>query len=266
MNNRQCEIVKNLENWFAQFWDDRSIKLIDDDGNYKKIPTNRFNACMMYIYENYVYSLEYPNRRNIKQYIYSDYIIIVEWYIAKCYEFDIVTINGLQILINRSSEYINSLKDFDNIKKSFIYRVIDINSNIDISNIDNSCLCISPDASINNINNNGLCNNIDNNDNNYINGCCNDINNNIANEGGELEGETIEKATAHVFDVTKKLYEAKQSALVNKLNDTPTGLIVNANNNNEFGLNYAKERIQEQVKARAALSVADVVASIEELN
>lgn len=249
MNNRQCEIVKNLENWFAQFWDDRSIKLIDDDGNYKKIPTNRFNACMMYIYENYVYSLEYPNRRNIKQYIYSDYIIIVEWYIAKCYEFDIVTINGLQILINRSSEYINSLKDFDNIKKSFIYRVIDINSSIDISSIDSSCLC-----------------NIDNNNDNN-NGCCNSINNNnIANEGGELEGKTIEKATAHVFDVTKKLYEAKQSALVNKLNDTPTGLIVNANNNNEFGLNYAKERIQEQVKARAALSVADVVASIEELN
>lgn len=249
MNNRQCEIVKNLENWFAQFWMDRNIQLIDDGGNYKRIPTNRFNACMMYIYENYVYSLEYPNRRNIKQYIYSDYIIIVEWYIAKCYEFDIVTINGLQILINRSSEYINSLKDFDNIKKSFIYSVIDINSNIDISSIDSSCLC-----------------NIDNNNDNN-NGCCNSINNNnIANEGGELEGETIEKATAHVFDVTKKLYEAKQSALVNKLNDTPTGLIVNANNNNEFGLNYAKERIQEQVKARAALSVADVVASIEELN
>lgn len=231
-------IINNLNEWFNNFWNERNIELIDSEGNYRKIATNRFNACMMYIYDNYIKTLEYINPKGFKQYIYSDYITIVEWYISKCYEYDIVSINGLQILINRGTDFLNSLKDLDNIKRCFIFGVIDNTINSSVVNNSSDYISIKKVCDINNIN-----------------GC---VDNNNIYSVIQLGGDEVEKATELTFDITKKLYQTRSDLMVNKLNDNPTGMIVNANNNNDFGLNYAKERIQETAKARLKISLNDL--------
>ena len=231
MDNRQCEIINNLNNWFEQFWSDRNVQLIDEEGNYKKIATNRFSACMMYIYDNYVSRLEYIDNKGIKQYLYIDYITILEWYISKIREYDIISLDGFQCLFNRSAQWFYNIRDnTDNISNSFIIDIIDISNNsvCDIDNINNS-VCCSNSSNSNNSNDIAV----------YLNG-------------------DKEKATLLLLDITKKLYRALQDMTANKLNDTPIGLVTNANNNNDIGLNYAKERIQETAKARQLISLNDL--------
>ena len=82
-------------------------------------------------------------------------------------------------------------------------------------------------------------------------------NNNINNSQVSLNTD-IEKATALLQNVTKKLFESITQSTVNKLNDTTIGLVTNANNNKDIGLMYAKERIQEQTKARLTIALNDL--------
>ena len=82
-------------------------------------------------------------------------------------------------------------------------------------------------------------------------------NNNINNSQVSINTD-IEKASLLLQNVTKKLFESITQSTVNKLNDTTIGLVTNANNNKDIGLMYAKERIQEQTKARLTIALNDL--------
>ncbi len=82
-------------------------------------------------------------------------------------------------------------------------------------------------------------------------------NNNINNSHVSINTD-MEKASLHLQNVTKKLFESITQSTVNKLNDSTIGLVTNANNNKDIGLMYAKERIQEQTKARLTIALNDL--------
>ena len=214
MTDRET-LIENLNTLFYTFW---SNKDIDIDNDYKSIPTNKYNACMMFLYEQYVNTLEIPNNRNQKKYSYIDYINLIEWYIAKSLDYNFISLYGFALLLNRSISWLYSVKNTDNIINMFV---------VDSNNINNNSVLL--------------------NDNNI------DINNRV--EGSQRD---VENATAPTIDATKKLFETIQQSTVNKLNDTPLGLVTNANNNKDIGLLYSKERIQEQAKARLTVSLADL--------
>lgn len=224
MTNRET-LINNLNSYFFSFWTNKGI---DIETEYKQIPTNRFNACMLYIYDNYINTLEIFNKsKGVKQYIASDYIVIIEWYISKCLDYDFISLNGACCLLNRDTSWINNLKfsDTQDYNNSFIFIVENNNS------VENSCI------DINNINS----------DNNYISDVVFDT-----TCGG------VENLRLLTQDITKKLFQTIQQSTVNKLNDTTIGLVTNANNNKDIGLMYAKERIQETAKARAMISLNDL--------
>ena len=216
MEDREI-LINKLNELFMGFWAYKGI-----DIEHEKVSTNKFNACMMYIYDTYIKNLEITNSKGIKQYFYLDYINIVEWYISKVLDYNFISIYGLALLINRSMEFLRLLNiGDDSIINSFI---IEINNN-DVNNY-NSRVCIESSNIYN-------------------------------NSPKEFEGER-EKATALIKGATQKAFETLQQSTVNKLNDTPLGLVTNANNNKDIGLMYAKERIQEQTKARLQISLKDL--------
>ena len=55
-------LINELNNAFYSFW---NSKAIDIETDYKAVPTNKYNACMMYIYQSYVSSLEITNSKGI---------------------------------------------------------------------------------------------------------------------------------------------------------------------------------------------------------
>lgn len=219
-------LINDLNSLFDQFWSDRDI-----DINNSKIPTNKYNACMIYLYDNYIYTLELYNPKGFKQYSYIDYINIVEWYITKSLEHDIISIYGLCLLLNRSLEFIRNIKylDSSDVCNSFI---IDIdNSIVNSSSIDN--------------------------DNNVVLKTISSSNNNSINSL-DCQPESLERVTILCKDITNKAFEYLQQSTVSKLNDTPLGIVTNANNNKDVGLLYAKERIQETAKARLIVALNDL--------
>ena len=230
------QLMNDLNCLFDSFIESKGIDL-----ETSKLTTNRFNAIMMYLYNSYVFKLEIVNNR-FKQYSYIDFCNLVEWYISKCLYLDIISIYGFCLLINKSMEWLNSLKYMspEEITKSFI---IDINTkNKDYINSKKEC---------------SIENNIINNPDVVLKTTCNSIDNSI-NSSQKLRDEVMENASLLLFDSIKKLYETLTQSTVNKLNDSQLGLIANANNNKDIGLNYAKERIEAQVKAKQSISLADL--------
>lgn len=225
------ELINELNNAFYSFWNSKEI---DIETDYKTIPTNKYNACMMYIYQSYVSSLEIINSKGIKQYNYMDYINLIEWYISKALEYNFISLYGFALLINRTTQFIYMIRDnSDNILNSFI---IESKYSDDINIIESV-----------NINNSSVVNNnID---------CDNSIEYNV--ESKTTSGG-VENVTALLISSTQKLFECIQQSTVSKLNDTTIGLVTNANNNKDIGLMYAKERIQETAKARLKISLNDL--------
>lgn len=225
------ELINELNNAFYSFWNSKEI---DIETDYKTIPTNKYNACMMYIYQSYVSSLEIINNKGIKQYNYMDYINLIEWYISKALEYNFISLYGFALLINRSTQFIYMIRDnSDNILNSFI---IESKYSDDINIIESV-----------NINNSSVVNNnID---------CDNSIEYNVESK---TTSSGVENVTALLISSTQKLFECIQQSTVSKLNDTTIGLVTNANNNKDIGLMYAKERIQETAKARLKISLNDL--------
>lgn len=190
------------------------------DLDNQKISTNRFNSIMMYLYDVYVSKLEVTSKKGFKQYSYIDYITLCNWYINKCLYLDIISLYGFCLLINRSMEWLSNLKFIDSkdILNSFI---------IDIDNINGNSV-LEQSSNIN------------------------------SNNSVDCQPVDAERVTILLIDITKKLYQTATQSTVNKLNDTTIGLVTNANNNKDIGLMYAKERIQEQAKARAQISLSDL--------
>ena len=213
------QLINDLNYLFDSFLESKGIDLENT-----KLTTNRFNAIMMYLYNSYVYKLEIPIKNGDKQYSYIDFINIVEWYISKCLYLDIISLYGFCLLINKSTTWLNALRYMspDEIVKSFII------DNININNKD----CINSKIEC-------------------------DIDNKIINSRVSLNGDN-ENVGLHIFEAVKKIYETLTQSTVNKLNDSQLGLIANANNNKDIGLNYAKERIEAQVKAKQSISLADL--------
>lgn len=233
------QLTNDLNMLFDSFIESKGIDLEN-----AKITTNRFNAIMMYLYNTYVHKLEIVNNR-FKQYSYIDFCNLTEWYISKCLYLDIISIYGFCLLINKSMEWLNNLKYMtpEEITKSFIIDIYNINTkNKDYINNKEECV---------------IDNNIIKNPDVVLNTTCNGIDNNITNSQ-KLRNEVMENASLLLFDSIKKLYETLTQSTVNKLNDSQLGLIANANNNKDIGLNYAKERIEAQAKARQSISLADL--------
>ena len=82
--------------------------------------------------------------------------------------------------------------------------------------------------------------------------------NNISDVVLNTTCDSVGNLTLPIIDVTNKVFEYLQQSTVSKLNDTPLGIVTNANNNKDIGLMYAKERIQETAKARAMISLNDL--------
>ena len=213
------QLMNDLNMLFNSFLESKNI-----DIENTKITTNRFNAIMMYLYNSYVYKLEIPIKNGDKQYSYIDFINLVEWYISKSLYLDIISLYGFCLLINKSTTWLNSLRYMtpNDITKSFIIDNIYINNK-------------------NSINSELKC----------------DIDNNFNNSQVSLNTDS-EKVGLRLFEAVKKIYETLTQSTVNKLNDSQLGLIANANNNKDIGLNYAKERIEAQVKAKQSISLADL--------
>ena len=213
------QLMNDLNMLFNSFLESKNI-----DIENTKITTNRFNAIMMYLYNSYVYKLEIPIKNGDKQYSYIDFINLVEWYISKSLYLDIISLYGFCLLINKSTTWLNSLRYMtpNDITKSFIIDNIYIN-NKDSINSELKC----------------------------------DIDNNFNNSQVSLNTDS-EKVGLRLFEAVKKIYETLTQSTVNKLNDSQLGLIANANNNKDIGLNYAKERIEAQVKAKQSISLADL--------
>ena len=233
------QLINDLNMLFDSFIESKGIDLENT-----KITTNRFNAIMMYLYNSYVYKLEIVNNR-FKQYSYIDFCNLIEWYISKCLYLDIISIYGFCLLINKSMEWLNSLKYMtpEELTKSFVIDIYNINTkNKDYINSKEKC---------------SIENDIINNPDVVLNTMCDSIDNNI-NSSQKLRDEVMENASLLLFDSIKKLYETLTQSTVNKLNDSQLGLIANANNNKDIGLNYAKERIEAQVKAKQSISLADL--------
>jgi len=207
---RKEELVNNLNNSFSSFWLSKNINIEED---FKSIPTNKFNACMMFVYTNYVNTLEIRSAKGIMKYNNIDFINLIEWYIAKSLDLDKISLFGFSLLINRNVSFLYDLKNnTDSILDFFDY---------------NNCIYDN------------------NNDHIYYN---NEVHLN----------EDREKITLPTVNATKKLFETIQYQTVSKLNDTTIGLVTNANNNKDVGLMYAKERIQEQAKAKALISLSEL--------
>lgn len=212
---------ENLDAYFASFWANKGGM---NENDFSKIPTNTFNACMIFIYENYVNTLEVLCSDGRKLYTALDFIDLCNWYISKSLECDKISIYGFSLLINRSVNFLYTIKNqSDNVKNSFIFETY--------NNISNS----------NNVNTNNI------------------ILDNINNAA--MDGE---KLTLPIIEVVQKLFESLQYSTVSKLNDSTIGLVTNANNNKDIGLMYAKERIQEQAKAKAFISLSELP-KLEEL-
>ena len=220
-------LFDDLNNLFDSFLDSKGIDL-----ETSKLTTNRFNSVMMYLYNSYVSKLEITNNRGIKQYSYTDFINLVEWYISKCLYLDLITLYGFCLLINRSMGFLNGLKYADDIEiqSNFIFDIDYNNNNSSVvdNNIYNSVSSINDSVESNNI---------------YM-----DLD-------GAAEGN---KASALCKAAIQKLYETLTQSTVNKLNDSTIGLIANANNNKDIGLMYAKERIEMQAKARQTIALSDL--------
>ena len=209
-------LIENLNNYFDGFWKFKGYEVNED---FSKIPTNTFNACMLYIYDNFVNTLEVVGKDGMKHYSALDFIQLCEWYISKCLECDKISIYGFSLLINRSMAFIHGVRNsVEYVQSAFIF---DIGNNYNIS-----------------------CNNTYN--------CNIEVNPRVS-----LNGDS-EKLTMHILDTVKKLFENLQYSTVSKLNDTTIGLVTNANNNKDVGLMYAKERIQEQARAKAFISLSDL--------
>ena len=233
-------LINELNNAFYSFWNDKNI---DIESDYKTIPTNKYNACMMYIYQSVVCSLEITNSKGIKQYNYMDYINLIEWYISKALEYNFISLYGFALLINRSTQFIYMIRDnSDNISNSFIIESKCSNDISVIKPLDNSSVV---DSSINKCSSN-IYKNSD---------CDKSIAYNV-----ELNTTcgSFENVTSLLTSQTQKLFECIQQQTVSKLNDTTIGLVTNANNNKDIGLMYAKERIQETAKARMKISLNDL--------
>lgn len=216
MNNRNI-LIGNLNCYFSGFW---KMKNIDIDNDFKSVPTNKFNACMSYIYECYVNSLEIKNNKGFKQYSYIDFSVLVNWYISKTLDYDFISIYGFTLLINRSMVWLYNLRNNpDSIINAFI---------IDVNNIE------------------------------FFNSDLKKSSNNINNLNRETDETSVENARTLLIDTIEKLYINYQQAAVSKLNDNSVGLIANANNNKDMGLLYAKERIQETAKARAMIKLSEL--------
>lgn len=215
------QLINDLNCLFDSFIESKGIDLENT-----KLTTNRFNAIMMHLYNSYVYKLEIPIKNGDKQYSYIDFINLVEWYISKCLYLDIISLYGFCLLINKSTVWLNSLRYMspDEIVKSFIIDNININTkNKDFIYSEVKC----------------------------------DIDNKVINSQVSLNTDS-ENVGLRLFEAVKKIYETLTQSTVNKLNDSQLGLIANANNNKDIGLNYAKERIEAQVKAKQSISLADL--------
>lgn len=217
------QLINDLNCLFDSFIESKGIDLENN-----KLTTNRFNAIMMYLYNSYVYKLEITIKNGDKQYSYIDFINLVEWYISKCLYLDIISLYGFCLLINKSTTWLNALRYMspDEIVKSFI--IDNINININTKNKDSI----------------------------YSEVKC-DIDNKVINSQVSLNTDS-ENVGLRLFEAVKKIYETLTQSTVNKLNDSQLGLIANANNNKDIGLNYAKERIEAQVKAKQSISLADL--------
>lgn len=214
--NEGNALIENLNNYFNGFW---ASKGYDIQNEFSKIPTNTFNACMMYTYDNFVNTLEVIGADGHKHYCALDFIFLCDWYVSKCLEFDKISIYGFCLLVNRSMSFLYSVRNSaEYIQNAFVF---DICNNYNIS---------------------------------YINTYKYNIGNNLE---VSLNGDS-EELTMHILDTVKKLFENLQYSTVSKLNDTTIGLVTNANNNKDVGLMYAKERIQEQARAKAFISLSDL--------
>lgn len=222
-------IINDLNMLFDEFINQNNIDLEN-----QKLTTNRYNAIMMHLYNIYVSKLEIINNKGIKQYSYIDYITIVEWYINKSLYHDIISIYGLCLLINRSIEFIRNIKY-----------------------VDSSDVCNSFIFDINSVSNNNIVNSSIDNDNNVVLKTMSSSNNNSINSL-DCQPESLERVTMLCKDITNKAFEYLQQSTVSKLNDTPLGIVTNANNNKDVGLLYAKERIQETAKARLTIALNDL--------
>jgi hypothetical protein len=261
-------LYDNLNAFFDGFW---KSKKVDLETEYKSIPTNTYNACMMYIYDNYVKSLEVVNPKGLRQYIADDYIRICEWYIAKSLEYDFISLFGFACLINRSMFFIKSILTEDDINNRFIFVYTD-STQINQFGANDPNLEFEGDLARNNHN----YSNIDQYSNTedygvdsniysikdsiskerYSNTLCN-----IRGKGDNLDTVSNygqDGASAHIYDVTQKLYETIQQQTVCKLNDTTIGLVTNANNNKDVGLMYAKETAIEVQKAKQMISLSEL--------
>lgn len=211
MDNRKQEIINNCNDYFESFFERKNINLDE-----QKVSTNCFNACMIYIYDIYVSTLENVNNRGIKQYKPYDYIYLCQWYIAKSLEYNYISLYGFCLLINRTKQWLYLLKnsDIETIGNSFYIEC----------NIDNNISVVLDD-------------------------------NIYSNKEGVKGGENV---SALLQDITQKLFANYQESAVSKLNDSTIGLIANANNNKDLGLEYAKERIELQAKTRIKVSLNDL--------
>lgn len=222
MTNREI-LINDLNNLFDGFIQSKNL---DIENN--KISTNRFNSIMMYLYDVYISKLEVTIFNGKKQYSYIDYYNICDWYINKCLYYDIISIYGFALLINRNMTFLYNIKDSDG----------DC-SNMFIFDVDESNIIINNPT-------------VEDNKHVVLNAMSNGLENNMSIN---MDGE---EATMHPFNITKKLFEVLTQSTVNKLNDTTIGLVTNANNNKDIGLLYAKERIKESAKARLVVNLSDL--------
>ena len=248
-------LVENLNSYFDGFW---RQKCIDIETDFKSVPTNKYNACMIYIFECYVKSLEiYNPSKGLRMYSAADYVNLLEWYITKSLDYDFISLYGFALLINRTVFFLQTIKnsvELDHILDSFVIEAADIDFfgaiNITDSNINNTVNSVVYSNTNNCISNNNSIDfdNLKDSEVDYF-----------IRDREKLEGESLrKKVTLPLYSTTLKLFEYIQAATVSKLNDSNVGLIVNANNNKDVGLMYAKETAIEVQKARQKLSLSEL--------
>ena len=251
-------LLQNLNCYFDNFWIDKEIDL---ERNFRYIPTNKFNACMMYIYDCYIKTLETLGSQGNRIYNAIDFKNIIDWYISKALDYDFISLYGFSLLINRSKVFLDSLKNSIEPEKtidSFSIEPDDIIylANNNLLNIDYiSCTNNSKDLEKSIL--------LDSNLEHYSAVNCkedmiNKFKDNITSVN-ECQEESYKKdLSTLLFNSILKLYEYIQESTVSKLNDSHVGLIVNANNNKDVGLMYAKETAIEVQKARQKLSLSEL--------
>ena len=188
------------------------------------VPTNRYNALFMHLYKTVIY--QYKDK-SIPYIGYHPMVLdkLIDWYIMTCYQFDIASgVNGFSLLTNIPMATLSAYRDV-NAAVSNIYISIPYTYDDIVIYSDDLINFISDDA----------------------------VYYSIYDE----EMERVEASTLYL-SLIPKLYVAYREVITARLNDDKTGIIVNANNNKDIGLEYNKQTIINNVSARKLISISDL--------